>query len=254
MTTWALNRFWHSKNPFPTAFRASFSSYYLLMHMPVQSDVLTITIICEVNVVTCKEHARIMLSETFLPPNRKRWKWDQAFRLVIEEIRKEPGSPTEIRKRLDEAIKKYPDRTPWSSRTVEACLKRGIELGIFKKIQDGRYAWDCYDERGERMKEIVEELKRQHLRYPTTKEIAVKVGMPPESVEFTSKLYTMAEEVDWREPTPEEVERTAGKNRLEVIIDLVEDPDSKWLKNYCTEEEIEEARKERNGRYRIYGV
>jgi len=160
---------------------------------------------------------------------------NEAFKAVIKEVRKKPGRPSDITDRLKK-------RMPY--RTVVACLKRGIDLEIFKKIQGGRYAWDSYDERSERIKEIVEDLKPELLRYPTIKEIAVKIGMSPGSMELTSRLYAVAAEVDWREPTDEEVERTVGKTRLEVIVELLKlNPDSDWLKNYCKEEEIEEASK-----------
>ena len=51
---------------------------------------------------------------------------------MILEIRKGPKYPKEIRSQgLQE-------------RVVDAALKRGLNLGIFKQLSDGRYAWIDY--------------------------------------------------------------------------------------------------------------
>ena len=110
------------------------------------------------------------------------------FRLVIREIREGPQHPRDI-----------VGSQGLSERTVDACLKRGVFLGIFQRLSDGRYAWIDYSLLEE---EIVGQIQKHRENHPVLEDLAIVdlatlVGKPPDDAEFQEAFWSAAKRTDW---------------------------------------------------------
>lgn len=128
----------------------------------------------------------------------------EAFRKVIKKVRKGPCYPKDI----------YSDKSlDLSRRTVQHDLELGKYLGIFRKLEDKRYAWIDYVEKHDRMREILEDFRLLYCRWPHPKEVAADFGSTPDEVEKV--IYEVAgsqpEENRWREPTEEDVQTAESR-------------------------------------------
>lgn len=110
-----------------------------------------------------------------------------------------------------------------SKSTLSEALLRLERDGKIKRFVDSSkkpavilYSLSCFETQVEqRVREVVEELRREFrfFREPTVKEVAFKVGEPPEVVR--SVLYRLAPKIGWREQSKKEAEMEA-----EVAINL----------------------------------
>jgi len=71
------------------------------------------------------------------------------------------------------------------------------ELGVVKKLDDGRVAWIDYSPLEEEIVKKVEEHRRLRRETPTIDQLAVSVGKPPENPEFREALYAVAKKTEW---------------------------------------------------------
>lgn len=121
----------------------------------------------------------------------KKSKRDVEFKKIIKRVREGPCYPRDLYK--DENLK-------LKHRTVDANLRRGLRLEIFRKLEDGRYAWIDY--RGEDdIKEALGELRFIFgCPYPPIEYIVSH----PKTGKETEKIKPALYKLGWHEPTSEE--------------------------------------------------
>jgi hypothetical protein len=140
---------------------------------------------------------------------------NEAFRKVIQKIREFPAYPRDLEK-----------STKLTNRVVDACLRRGIFLGIFKQLGDKRYAWIDYVEIEEEVRQVKEDFELLTCRAPDLDELSLLVGFPPGEME--KKLYLLGPRKVWRPPTDQD--KTDSPYRAMSRLEL-----AAWIKLGCGE-------------------
>ena len=116
------------------------------------------------------------------------------------------------RKVIEEVRKLYPfnvepktlrDKLNYADRTVDDCLKRGVEMGVFKRVDRGQYSWIPFDENimdrvGDALSDLRDLFKCFNIpiNYISTHPL---VRRPPELIREV--LFNLR----WHDPTAEEV-------------------------------------------------
>lgn len=96
----------------------------------------------------------------------------EAFRKVIKRVRESPCYPIDIYKNPLLGLSKS---------TVNYDLKLGVRLEIFKRLEDGKYAFIDYEDMYGLIEEVLKELKERYLQVSLS-EVANRVGMPPGTI------------------------------------------------------------------------
>lgn len=133
-------------------------------------------------------------------PTRKR-RPNESLRMVIKAVREGPVYPKDLQKQLE-----------MSDRVVDACLKRGAQLGIFRQLRDKRYAWVDYVEIVDVLRQEMVKFELLYCRAPTLEELSISTGTPPDS------LLEHLGKVAWKAPTDEDKANSPSKARLRLEL------------------------------------
>jgi len=122
-------------------------------------------------------------NSSYIAAGRRDVKRTRRLKRLLEQIRERPRKPLELEE------------------TSHSTLYRDIdflkELGVVKKLDDGRLAWIDYSLLEEEIVKKIEEHRRLHRANPTIDQLAISVGKPPENLEFREALYAVAKKIEW---------------------------------------------------------